>query len=49
MNAPAITIYHNPACGTSRNTPRFINGCHAWRQDGSTIVQEYPELAPPKE
>jgi arsenate reductase len=24
MNAPAITIYHNPACGTSRNTLALI-------------------------
>lgn len=24
MNTPAITIYHNPACGTSRNTLALI-------------------------
>ena len=24
MNAPAVTIYHNPACGTSRNTLALI-------------------------
>jgi arsenate reductase (glutaredoxin) len=24
MEAPAVTIYHNPACGTSRNVLEFI-------------------------
>lgn len=24
MNTPAVTIYHNPACGTSRNTLALI-------------------------
>jgi hypothetical protein len=27
----------------------FVNHCHAWRQDGATLAQEYPELVPPKE
>jgi arsenate reductase len=25
-SAPAVTIYHNPACGTSRNTLALIRG-----------------------
>ena len=24
MSAPQVTIYHNPACGTSRNTLAMI-------------------------
>jgi len=47
--AKQMAIEPDPRKWSPRNTPRFINGCHAWRQDGSTIVQEYPELAPPKE
>ena len=41
MNAPAITIYHNPACGTSRNTLSMI------RQSGvEPVVIEYLKTPP---
>jgi hypothetical protein len=39
----------DPRRWPERNTPKFINQCHAWRQDGQTLAQEYPELLPPKE
>jgi hypothetical protein len=26
----------------------FVNHCHAWRQDGATLAQEYPELVAPE-
>jgi hypothetical protein len=32
-----------------KSTLGFVNHCHAWRQDGATLAQEYPELVPPKE
>ncbi len=43
-----MAIEPDPRRWAPRNVPRFINGCHAWREDGSTIQQEYPELAPPR-
>lgn len=41
-----MTIEPDPRRWPARNAPAFINRCHAWRQDGATLVQEYPELAP---
>lgn len=44
-----MAIEPDPRRWEPRNVPRFINGCHAWREDGSTLRQEYPELLPPRD
>jgi arsenate reductase len=44
MNMSAITIYHNPACGTSRNTLALIRNIGA-----EPKVIEYLKSPPGKE
>lgn len=44
-----IAIEPDPRRWEPRNAPAFIGRCHAWRQDGATVAQEYPELVKPKE
>lgn len=43
-----IAIDHDPRRWPDKSALTFVNQCHAWRQDGATLVQEYPELVPPK-
>lgn len=35
----------DPRKWTDRRAVGFVGGCAAWRQDGDTLRQEYPELA----
>ena len=44
-----IAIDPNPRNWPGNRAPAFVNQCHAWRQDGATMLQEYPELMAPKE
>jgi len=44
-----IAIEPDPRRWEPKNAPAFIGRCHAWRQDGATVAQEYPELVKPKE
>jgi len=44
-----IAIDPDPRNWPGNSTPAFVNQCHAWRQDGETMQQEYPELIPSKE
>ena len=41
MNTPAITIYHNPACGTSRNVLALIRN-----SGGEPVIVEYLKTPP---
>jgi hypothetical protein len=43
-----MAIEPDPRRWPAQNKPAFINRCHAWREDGATVIQEYPELVPPK-
>ncbi|MCK9382655.1 MAG: DUF2889 domain-containing protein [Sulfuritalea sp.] len=43
-----IAIDPDPRNWPGNRTPAFVNQCHAWRQDGDTMLHEYPELIPPK-
>lgn len=42
--ARQIAIDPDPRNWTGKNRPAFINKCHAWRQEGDTVRQEYPEF-----
>jgi hypothetical protein len=46
--ARQMAVDHDPRRWPDKSTLTFINHCHAWRQDGDTLVQEYPELVPPE-
>lgn len=46
--ARQMAVDQDPRRWPDRNTLNFVNHCHAWRQDGATLIQEYPELAPPE-
>lgn len=46
--ARQMAVASDPRQWPAESTLGFVNHCHAWRQDGETILQEYPELAPPK-
>lgn len=46
--ARQMTVASDPRQWPDKSTLGFVNHCHAWRADGETIRQEYPELAPPK-
>lgn len=47
--ARQMAVSQDPRQWPDRSTLGFVNHCHAWRQDGDTLRQEYPELvAPPK-
>lgn len=47
--ARQMAVASDPRQWPDKSTLGFVNHCHAWRRDGETILQEYPELAPPKE
>lgn len=46
--ARQMGVSADPRGWPDKSTLGFVNHCHAWRQDGATMLQEYPELAPPK-
>ena len=46
--ARQMAVDQDPRRWPDKSTLTFVNHCHAWRQDGKTLVQEYPELVPPK-
>jgi len=46
--ARQMAVSADPRGWPDKSALGFVNHCHAWRQDGATILQEYPELAPPK-
>jgi len=47
--ARQMSVDHDPRRWPDKTTLSFVNHCHAWRQDGETLVQEYPELLPPQQ
>jgi len=47
--ARQMVVAGDPRQWPDQSTLSFVNHCHAWRQDGETLAQEYPELAPPKD
>jgi len=46
--ARQMTVDPDPRRWPDKSTLTFVNHCHAWRQDGETLIQEYPELVPGK-
>jgi arsenate reductase len=44
MSAPSVTIYHNPACGTSRNVLGFIRSAGI-----EPVVIEYVKTPPDRQ
>lgn len=44
-----LAIDPDPRHWPAASTPAFVDKCHAWRLDGATMLQEYPELVPPKQ
>jgi len=46
--ARQMTVDPDPRRWPDKSTLTFVNHCHAWRQDGETLQQEYPELVPGK-
>ena len=46
--ARQMAVALDPRQWPDKSTLTFVNHCHAWRQDGATLVREYPELVPPK-
>lgn len=44
--ARQMAVSEDPRGWPDKSTLGFVNHCHAWRQDGETLVQEYPELVP---
>lgn len=46
--ARQMAVSQDPRGWPDKSTLGFVNHCHAWRQDGETLVQEYPELVPGK-
>ena len=47
--ARQLAVAADPRQWPDRSAVGFVNQCHAWRQDGATLAQEYPELVAPKE
>ena len=47
--ARQMAVADDPRLWPDQSAVGFVNHCHAWRQDGATLAQEYPELVPPKE
>jgi hypothetical protein len=47
--ARQMAVADDPRQWPDQSAVGFVNHCHAWRQDGATLAQEYPELVPPKE
>ena len=46
--ARQVAVDPDPRRWPDKSTLTFVNKCHAWREDGETLVREYPELVPPK-
>lgn len=46
--ARQMAVSGDPRQWPDQGAVGFVNHCHAWRQDGETLAQEYPELAPEK-
>ncbi|MCF8198501.1 MAG: DUF2889 domain-containing protein [Sulfuritalea sp.] len=44
--ARQMEVDQDPRKWPDTSTLTFLNHCHAWREDGETLVQEYPELVP---
>ncbi|MDP2135154.1 MAG: DUF2889 domain-containing protein [Sulfuritalea sp.] len=47
--ARQMEVSADPRGWPDKSTLGFVNHCHAWRQDGATLVQEYPELVPSRD
>ena len=47
--ARQMAVAADPRQWPDQGAVGFVNHCHAWRQDGETLVQEYPELVPGKQ
>ncbi len=47
--ARQMEVSADPRGWPDKSTLGFVNHCHAWRADGETLAQEYPELVKPKE
>lgn len=47
--ARQMAVSQDPLQWPDRSTLGFVDHCHAWRADGPTLAQEYPELAGGKE
>ena len=46
--ARQMAVSPDPRQWPDRGAVGFVNHCHAWRADGATLAQEYPELVPPR-
>lgn len=44
--ARQVAVDQDPRQWPDKSTLAFVDHCHAWRRDGETLVQEYPELVP---
>lgn len=44
--ARQMEVSADPRGWPDRSTLGFVDHCHAWRADGATLAQEYPELGP---
>ncbi|MCX7150316.1 MAG: DUF2889 domain-containing protein [Rhodocyclales bacterium] len=44
--ARQMAVDQDPRRWPDKSTLTFVNKCHAWRQGGDTLLQEYPELIP---
>jgi hypothetical protein len=44
--ARQLAVAADPRQWPDKSTLTFVDHCHAWRRDGATLAQEYPELAP---
>lgn len=47
--ARQIAIDPDPRRWPDKSTLGFVDQCHAWKHDGDTLHEEYPELAAPKQ
>jgi hypothetical protein len=47
--ARQMAVSTDPRQWPDQSAVGFVNRCHAWRHDGETLAQEYPELVPPKQ
>lgn len=47
--ARQMSVSQDPRQWPDKSAVGFVNHCHAWRADGATVAQEYPELAPRRE
>ena len=47
--ARQMAVDQDPRRWPDKSTLTLVNQCHAWRRDGETLAQEYPELIPPEQ